>query len=67
MNYLTQLKKEELRIRLVINTFTGNSQEYHQTEQLLYLLKSKNIKISETIDVNQEQILERDKSNFYFN
>jgi hypothetical protein len=63
MNYLPQLKKEEFRIRLVINTFTGNPQEYHQTEQLLYLIKVKNIKVSDTIDVNQEQVLERDKSN----
>jgi hypothetical protein len=63
MNYIPQLKKEDVMIRLVINTFTGNSQEYHQTEQLLYLIKVKNIKVFETIDVNQEQILERDKSN----
>ena len=62
MNYLPQLKKEELRIRLVINTFTGNSQEYYQTEQLLHLIKARNIKVNEIIDVNQEQILERDKS-----
>jgi hypothetical protein len=62
MNYLNQLKKEELRIRLVINTFTGNSQEYYQTEQLLYLIKVRNIKVYDVIDVNQEQILERDKS-----
>jgi hypothetical protein len=62
MNYLPQMKKDELKIRLVINTFTGNSQEYYQTEQLLYLIKVRNIKISEIIDVNQEQVLEREKS-----
>jgi hypothetical protein len=64
MNYLSQLKRDDLRIRLVINSFTGNSQELYQTEQLEHLLKVKNIKPYEIIDVNQEQVLERDKSKF---
>lgn len=65
MIYIPQLKKDELRIRLVINTFTGNSQEYYHTEQLQYLLKVKGIKVHDVIDVNQEQVLERDKSKIF--
>jgi hypothetical protein len=67
MNYLPQLKRDEIRIRLVINSFTGNSQEFYQTEQLEQLLKVKNIKPYEVIDVNQEQVLERDKSKINLN
>ena len=58
-----EFKKESLSIRIVINTFTANSQESYHTEELLQLLKQKNIKVSDILDVNQELVFEREKSN----
>ncbi len=57
-------KKEPLNIRIVINTFTGNSQESNQTEELLLLIRQKNLKICEILDVNQELVFEKEKSNY---
>jgi hypothetical protein len=50
------------KIRLVINSFQGNSGEFNKSNELLSFLKFKKVKISEILDVNQEMVLETDKS-----
>jgi hypothetical protein len=50
-------------IKLVVNTFTGNERENEHSEKLKRIIKLKNYKLSELIDVNQELIFEKDKSN----
>jgi hypothetical protein len=50
------------KIRLVINSFHGNSGEFNKSNELLSYLQFKKVKISEILDVNQEMVLETDKS-----
>lgn len=50
-------------IRLVINSFSGNSIEYSQSEQIINYFNSKKISPSEILDINQEMVFEKSKSN----
>jgi hypothetical protein len=68
MNFLEMLSLKSRKIaapnlRLIINTFTGNGKESENSEEVKRILKSKNYKITEIIDVNQELIFEKEKSN----
>jgi len=70
MNFLEMLslkyrKTAAPHLRLVINSFTGNEKESEHSEDVKMILKSKNYKITEIIDVNQELIFEKEKSNIY--
>jgi hypothetical protein len=50
------------KIRLVINSFGGNSDEFNKSNELLSFLNFKKIKVSEILDINQEMVLEVEKS-----
>ena len=66
MNFLEMksLKSQKLypNLRIVINTFTGNGKESERSEELKRILKLKNYKVTELIDINQELIFDRSKS-----
>jgi len=63
LNSISNNRKEPLiPIRLVINSFSGNSIEYSHSEQILNYFNFKNIKISEILDINQEMVFEKSKS-----
>ncbi len=54
-------------LRLVINSFTGNRVEAQNSNDLIQIIEQKklNVYISEIIDVNQEMVFEKEKSNKY--
>lgn len=61
-NYLPKRSQEsEVKIRVVINTFSGNSIESDQSTELIRILKQKKIKIYEIIDINQELVFESER------
>ncbi len=66
MNFLEmksiKSQKPSPNLRILINTFTGNGKESERSEELKRILKSKNYKVTELIDINQELIFERSKS-----
>jgi hypothetical protein len=62
MNYLEKPSKEKSSIKLVVNSFTGNVQESTQSEEVMRILRLKQYKISEVVDVNQELVFEKEKS-----
>ncbi len=63
INLSSKNKKEnQTRIRIMINSLSYNSKEFSESEEVVNYFKSKNIKINEIIDLNQELIFERDKS-----
>jgi hypothetical protein len=53
-------------VEVIINSFTGNSQESQQSSEVLRLLKIKNGNIKNLIDINQELIFEKDKSKIIY-
>ena len=55
-------RKRKLTFRVIINSFTGNSQESAQSEEVLRILKAKQVKIEEVLDINQELVFEKEKS-----
>lgn len=64
MNYLnkTSEKNSNVKLRVIINSFTGNPQENAHSEEILQILKAKNIKISDVMDINQDMVFEKEKS-----
>lgn len=62
MNYLSKKRVNKLEIHVIINSFTGNPQESYPSEELLRILKMKNVNIISIIDINQELIFEKEKS-----
>lgn len=66
MNYLEMPSFKPIKslpvIRLIINSFTGNKKEVQRSEDIMRILKTKNYKISEVMDINQELIFDKDKS-----
>jgi len=66
MNFLEMKSLKSQRVspnlRLMINSFTGNGKESERSEELKRILKSKNYKLTELIDINQELIFEKSKS-----
>jgi hypothetical protein len=64
INFLpkTKTNNNNLSVKLVINTFTGNTNEHNQSMELLSILESYGIKPAEILDINQELIFEKDKS-----
>jgi hypothetical protein len=71
MNFLEmksiKSQKPSPNLRILINTFTGNGKESERSEELKRILKSKNYKVTELIDINQELIFERSKSKWNIN
>ena len=64
LNSISNNKKESsISIRLVINSFSGNLLEYSQSEEIINYFNSKNITVSEILDINQEMVFEKSKSN----
>ncbi len=55
-------KKNKISVRVVLNTFTGNSTEYDHSNEMMRILNLKNIKISDVFDINQELVFEKEKS-----
>ena len=73
MNILTKInllsknkKAENIPIRIIINSFSGNSKESDQSEEILNYFHSKNIHIQEILDINQELIFDKEKSKLFF-
>lgn len=63
LNLICNNKKESpLSIRIVINSFSGNSIEFSQSEQIINYFKSKKILPTEIMDINQEMVFEKSKS-----
>jgi len=64
LNLISNNKKEDkIPIRLVINSFSGNSKEYSQSEEILNYLNVKKITVQEIVDINQEMVFEKSNSN----
>ena len=63
LNSISNNRKEAfIQIRIVINSFSGNSIEFSQSEEILNYFNSKGIKINEILDLNQEMVFEKSKS-----
>lgn len=55
-------KTPSVKIRVIINSFSGNHQEFKNSEEIMNYFKIKKIKIDEVIDLNQEMIFDNEKS-----
>lgn len=57
---LTPLRKNKsknpLNVSIIINSFNGNIEEYSKSQNILHILKSKQIPIYEIVDINQEMV-----------
>jgi len=62
LNFLTKNKTLKPSVRLVINTFSGSPIEYDQSNEMIRILGSKKIKLTEILDINQEMIFESEMS-----
>jgi hypothetical protein len=62
MNKSKIIQTPSVKIRVIINSFTGNENEYKNSEEILNYFNYKKIKLEEVIDINQEMIFEREKS-----
>ncbi len=62
MNKAQTLQTPSVKIRIIINSFTGNENEYRNSENILNYFNNKKIKLEEVIDINQDMIFEKEKS-----
>lgn len=59
---LNKNQKPSIKIKIIINSFTGNEQEYKNSEEIINYFRNKKIKLDEVIDINQEMIFDKEKS-----
>lgn len=60
---MRRISKPQSSITIMINTFSSNQLESSQSEEILFICKSKRISIESITDINQDRNFENNKSN----